>query len=81
MTDPTPTVDAKATTEYAEGRHAFLDGQVMSPSHDPCPYPMKTAKNNERTRWHVGWYDARCEAFLDRLDAKYGTPIELRERG
>ena len=75
MTKPTPAVDAKTTTEYAEGRQAFLDGKPC----DDNPYPKTSTDNNERTRWFRGWYDAKYKPLFDRLDAKYGTHVELRE--
>lgn len=72
----TPTVDAKTTTEYTEGRQAFLDGKPNK----ACPYPKETS-SGERRRWFDGWFDAKLQPLHDRLDVKCGTPIELREGG
>ena len=77
MSEPTPapTIDAKTTPEYAEGRQAFLDGRP----NDDNPYPKKSTDNNERTRWFVGWYDAKYELWNARFDAKRRASVELRK--
>lgn len=76
MTTPAPTIDAKTTTEYAGGRQAFLDGK----SNDASPHPKGASGNNAKRQWWLdGWYDAKLKPLHDRLDAKCGTPIELRE--
>ncbi len=75
MTEPTPapTIDAKATTEYAEGRQAFLDKKP----NDDCPHTSRRGFNNKRYCWLVGWYDARTAANAEvRLAA---NPVELRK--
>ncbi|KKM87475.1 hypothetical protein LCGC14_0643400 [marine sediment metagenome] len=63
-----PTVDAKTTTEYAEGRQAFLDEKPNK----VCPYDGHGRGNNERYRWFAGWFDAKYKPLFDRLDATWG---------
>ena len=77
MSEPTPapTIDATTTTEYVEGREAFLDGKPNS----ECPHTSRRGFNNTRYCWLVGWYDARTAAnAVARLAA---NPVELRRGG
>lgn len=54
------------TRAYAEGREAFLAGGGES----DCPYPPKSG--NGRTAWWTGFLDARTNASLGHIFAKYG---------